>query len=57
MRCERPECRQESVGDLLYCSDRCYDLDNDPTPITVRSKGATNTFTAYTRQPVIIPPG
>lgn len=44
MICERPKCRQEAAGDLLYCSDRCYDLDNDPNPITVLARNKAGGF-------------
>jgi hypothetical protein len=42
--CDRPKCTKETVGDLLYCSQRCYDLDNDPTPITVLARNKAGGF-------------
>lgn len=37
MQCDRRGCREQVIDDLLYCSQRCFDLDNDPVPITVLS--------------------
>lgn len=49
--CERPKCRNTTTGDLRYCSDRCYDLDNDElTPVTVGSITGIGM-----RTPVILP--
>lgn len=61
MICERPQCSKPTSSDLLYCSDRCYDLDNDPTPITVcasrnQATTALGTFAQYDRTPVHLPP-
>jgi len=44
MMCDRPGCGEETSGDLLYCSDRCYDLDNDPNPITVLARNKAGGF-------------
>jgi hypothetical protein len=53
--CDRPKCgRQAPAGDL-YCSERCFEQDHDPTPITVRKQGGVSIFTRYTREPVILP--
>lgn len=41
MICDRPRCTKPTTGDLLYCSDRCYELDNDPTPITALARSKT----------------
>lgn len=44
MICERIKCREETLGDLLYCSDHCYELDNDPIPITVLARNKAGGF-------------
>lgn len=44
MNCDRPECRNATESDLLYCSDDCYELDNDPNPITVLAKNKIGGF-------------
>lgn len=31
--CERPRCTKKCDGDLLYCSERCFQMNNDPNPI------------------------
>ncbi|MFI7678526.1 hypothetical protein [Actinophytocola sp. NPDC049390] len=44
MKCDRPKCNKQTTGDALYCSDRCFDLDNDPTPITVLARNKAGGF-------------
>ena len=59
MQCDRPGCKRETTGDLLYCSERCFNLDNDPTPITVLAANKAGGFglglERQERQPVILP--
>lgn len=60
MVCERKGCVAKTEEDLRYCSDWCYNLDNDDfTPVTVLSPNKANGF-GYglewsERQPVIVP--
>lgn len=60
MECERKVCSQETVGDLRYCSDHCYGLDNDPVPVTVLSRNKAGGFGRalhwQTPDPVVLPP-
>ncbi len=42
MRCERPKCGNDITGDLLYCSDRCYELDSDPVPVQPLARNKVN---------------
>ena len=55
MKCNRPKCKKQAPSGDLYCSERCFRQDNDPTPITVRGQGGISTFTRYTPDPVILP--
>jgi len=59
VQCERPKCTQETTSDLLYCSERCFELDHDPCPVQplARNKagGFGNGISRMTRQPVILP--
>jgi hypothetical protein len=34
MTCARSGCPNTPEGDLLYCSDVCFDRDIDPIPVT-----------------------
>lgn len=44
MICERPKCNTPVRADMLYCSDECYDADNDPTPVTVLARNKAGGF-------------
>lgn len=33
--CARPGCNSVCTSDWLYCSERCYNDDNDPNPVTL----------------------
>lgn len=44
MICDRPKCKRETTDDWLYCSEQCYGLDNDPTPVTVVSPNKAGGF-------------
>ena len=44
MTCERPGCKNSTVEDLRYCSDACFDQDNDPTPIIVLARNKAGGF-------------
>lgn len=44
MTCDRPGCKKPTTGDLLYCSERCYQLDNDPNPVTVTRRNNAGGF-------------
>lgn len=61
MQCDRKGCnrRTPQTGTDLYCSDRCYDLDNDPNPIQplARNKagGFGNELSRAVPQPVHLP--
>jgi hypothetical protein len=55
--CSRPKC-QEKTADL-YCSERCYELDNDPNPIQPIARNKADGFglelSRMQPQPVILP--
>ncbi len=63
MKCDRRACGNATSGDLLYCSERCYNLDNDPNPITVTRRNNARGFGGafgggihwQERKPVILP--
>jgi hypothetical protein len=59
MNCDRPGCGNTTEGDLLYCSDGCFGLDNDPNPITVLARhkigGFGNDLYRSYPEPVHIP--
>lgn len=42
--CERPGCSNRTDGDLRYCSDACYDADNDSVPVTVNARNKAGGF-------------
>ena len=44
MICERPRCNKECTGDLLYCSERCYDLDHEPVPVQPLARNKVGGF-------------
>lgn len=44
MICDRRKCRKEAVAGMLHCSERCYELDNDPVPVTPVSPNKTGGF-------------
>lgn len=57
MQCDRRGCRGQVIDDLLYCSQRCFDLDNDPNPIIVLAAnkvgGFGNSLDWCERRPVV----
>lgn len=57
--CERPKCGKPTTGDLRYCSDRCFDLDNDPNPVQPISRNKAGGFgfglSRSVREPVVLP--
>lgn len=42
--CDRPQCQKAPEEGWLYCSQECYDLDNDPIPITVVARNKAGGF-------------
>lgn len=42
--CDRPGCLKAAPPGELYCSDTCYDADNDPNPVTVVAPNKTGGF-------------
>lgn len=39
--CDRPRCTRPAPATDLYCSQACYELDNDDVPVTVSFRGGS----------------
>lgn len=43
-KCDLRSCRNTTTSDDLYCSDTCFELDNDPNPIQPISRNKSGGF-------------
>ncbi len=54
--CTRLKCQNAAADGDLYCSDACFDLDNDPNPIQPIARNKVDGFghdvNRMARQPV-----
>jgi hypothetical protein len=57
--CDRPKCQNAATDSNLYCSEVCFELDNDPNPIQpiarYKSGGFGYEISRMVREPVRLP--